>query len=159
MAGRKENYNAVIVAPFGRVGIVVRDDRLADASFLSERIELKAPVTVFERRICRQLRAYFSNPRISFDAPLLLGGTPFQQRVWKMLRRIPAGRVLSYGELASRLHTSPRAVGNACRANRIPIIIPCHRVVAANGAGGFMGKKSGNALRLKRWLLEHERAG
>src|SRR3989344_3383893 len=84
-------------------------------------------------------------------------GTDFQQRVWRALQRIPAGRVLSYGELAHKLKTGARAVGNACRANRIPIVIHCHRVVAANGKGGFMGKTGGRALAIKDWLLTHER--
>ena len=73
------------------------------------------------------------------------------------MRRIPAGKTLSYGVLAKKLDTSARAVGNACRANPVPIIVPCHRVVASNGMGGFMGKRSGSPLDLKHWLLAHER--
>ncbi len=65
--------------------------------------------------------------------------------------------VFAFGALAERLHTSPRAVGNACRANPIPIVIPCHRVVSATGLGGYSGKTGGAQLALKRRLLEHER--
>jgi methylated-DNA-[protein]-cysteine S-methyltransferase len=61
--------------------------------------------------------------------------------------------------LARRIKSSARAIGNACRANPVPIVVPCHRVVAVNGDGGFMGKRGGRALALKRWLLAHERGG
>jgi methylated-DNA-[protein]-cysteine S-methyltransferase len=152
-------FDAVIVSPIGRLGIKMKDDALADVSFLGDSVALHTPRNATARKICRQLRAYFANPRFFFRLPLMLSGTAFQQRVWRALRRIPAGRTLSYGALARKLTTSARAVGNACRANPVPIVIPCHRVVAANGAGGFMGKRSGAALRLKHRLLEHERAG
>jgi len=157
-AGAK-GYDAVIATPVGRVGIKLKDNTLADVSFLGDTTALHAPRTAAAKRVCRQLRSYFVNPRHSFRVPLMLSGTAFQQRVWRTLRRIPVGRTLSYGVLAKKLDTSARAVGNACRANPVPIVIPCHRVVAANGAGGFMGKRSGNALRIKHRLLEHEHAG
>jgi len=157
-AGSK-GYDAVIATPVGRVGIKLKDDTLVDVSFLGDITALHAPRTTAAKKVCRQLQLYFTNPNASFRIPLALSGTVFQQRVWRALRRIPVGRTLSYGVLAKKLDTSARAVGNACRANPIPIVIPCHRVVAANGAGGFMGKRSGSALRLKHRLLEHERAG
>jgi len=157
-AGAK-GFDAVITTPICRLGIKLKDDALADVSFLGDKAALHAPRTAAARRVCRELRAYFTNPRFSFRVPLTLSGTTFQQRVWRALRRIPAGRTLSYGALARKLTTSARAVGNACRANPVPIVIPCHRVVATNGAGGFMGKRSGGALHLKHRLLEHERAG
>jgi len=162
---RRENskqakgYDAVIATPVGRIGVMLENDALVDVSFLGDTVALQSPRTTAAKKICRQLRSYFANPRHSFRLPLTLSGTPFQQRVWRALRRIPAGRTLSYGALARKLATSARAVGNACRANPIPIVIPCHRVVAANGAGGFMGKRSGSALRLKHRLLEHEHVG
>jgi methylated-DNA-[protein]-cysteine S-methyltransferase len=153
-----EKYGAVVATPVGRVGIIMQDGALVDVSFLGRSAPLRSPRTVPARKTCRQLRSYFVNPHASFRIPLMLSGTAFQQRVWRALRRIPVGRTLSYGALAKKLTTSARAVGNACRANPVPIVIPCHRVVAANGAGGFMGQRSGSALRLKHRLLEHERA-
>ena len=162
---RRENstqakgYDAVISTLVGRIGVMMENDALADVSFLGDTTSLHAPRTTAAKRVCRQLRSYFANPRHSFRVPLTLSGTAFQQRVWRALRRIPAGRTLSYGALARKLATSARAVGNSCRANPVPIVIPCHRVVAANSAGGFMGKRSGSALRLKHRLLEHEHAG
>ncbi len=152
-------YDAVIATPVGRLGIVVEENALTDVSFLGEAAALHSPRTAAAKKICRQLRSYFANPGHSFRLPLTLSGTAFQRRVWREMRRIPAGRTLSYGALARKLATSARAVGNACRANPVPIVVPCHRVVATNGAGGFMGKRSGNALRIKHRLLEHERVG
>ncbi len=154
---KAREYDAVIAAPFGRVGFMLDGDALADISFLDKGTPLLPPRAARARKVARVLRSYFSNPRYSFHIPLKLSGTAFQQRVWRALRRIPAGRTLSYGVLARKLDTSARAVGNACRANPIPIVIPCHRVVASNGLGGFMGKRSGSPLNLKHWLLEHER--
>lgn len=150
-------HDAVVVAPFGRVGIAMRGDALADVGFLPGPSPLVAPKTPAARRICARLRAYFQNPRARLDLRLALDGTPFQRRVWRALRRIPPGKVTSYGALARRIKSSARAVGNACRANPVPIVVPCHRVVAVDGDGGFMGKRGGRALALKRWLLAHER--
>ncbi len=154
---KAREYDAVIAAPFGRVGFMLDGDALMDVSFLDKSAPLLSPRTTQARKVSRVLRSYFTNPRISFRLPLKLSGTAFQQRVWRALRRIPAGRTLSYGVLARKLDTSARAVGNACRANPVPIVVPCHRVVAANGLGGFMGKRSGLSLGRKHWLLEHER--
>ena len=154
---KAREYDAVIAAPFGRVGFVLDGDALVDISFLDKSTSLSPPRTTQARKISRRLRSYFTNPHASFHIPLKLSGTAFQQRVWRALRRIPTGRTLSYGVLARKLDTSARAVGNACRANPVPIVVPCHRVVASNGVGGFMGKRSGSPLNLKHWLLEHER--
>lgn len=108
--------------------------------------------------VADQLGAYFVEGAAGFDLPLRLQGTPFQRRVWAALRAIPSGRTRTYGELARELGTSARAIGGACRANPCPIVVPCHRVVAANGLGGFAGDTSGRKLAVKRWLLEHEKA-
>jgi len=100
-----------------------------------------------------QLYSYFDGELTAFDLPLAPGGTMFQQRVWQALRGIPYGQTRSYAELAASLRSAPRAVGQANAANPIPIIIPCHRVVAANGLGGYSG---GDGLSTKRALLELE---
>ena len=104
----------------------------------------------------RQLTEYFAGKRTTFDVPLEAEGTPFEQRVWKLLRAIPYGTTTSYGDLARRLGDpkEARAVGAANGKNPIPIIVPCHRVVGSNGdLTGF-----GGGLERKRWLLEHEGA-
>jgi methylated-DNA-[protein]-cysteine S-methyltransferase len=86
-----------------------------------------------------------------------LDGTDFQKRVWSELQKIPVGKVVTYGDLAKKLKTSPRAVGNACRANPILIIIPCHRVVGKNSLGGFSGQRAGKWLQIKEQLLKYEK--
>lgn len=105
------------------------------------------------RRARAQVEAYFAGERESFDLPLAPQGTEFQRRVWRELTAIPKGRVLTYGELASRLSSSPRAIGGACGANPIPVIIPCHRVLARGGLGGYSGA---GGVATKTWLLTFE---
>ena len=158
MADRKTDYAAVIATPLGRLGIQA-EEALTSIDFVSSRMPLQSPRTALARKICAQLKAYFANPRTRFDLPLAAGGTQHQQRVWRALQTIAPGTPRTYGELARTLKSAPRAVGGACRANPIPIVVPCHRVVAANGAGGFMGATRGRAMDIKRWLLKHEAAG
>ncbi len=100
-----------------------------------------------------QLFAYFDGALSAFDLPLAPPGTRYQQRVWQALRAIPHGRTQTYAEIAARAGGVARAVGQANRVNPIPILIPCHRVVAAGGLGGYSG---GEGLDTKRWLLAHE---
>ena len=151
------DYDAVIPAPFGRLGLRLTDGRLSEIDFLDARAPLVRPRSAAARRIARALSNYFKQPKRALRLPLALDGTAFQRRVWRALTRIPPGEVRQYGELAALLKSSPRAVGNACRANPIPIVVPCHRVVARAGLGGFMGREAGAAIRLKQWLLAHER--
>jgi methylated-DNA-[protein]-cysteine S-methyltransferase len=116
----------------------------------------RGPASAILARACEQLAQYFAGSRTTFDIPLDPPGTPFQRRVWEALRAIPYGTTLSYSDLARRLGDlrATRAVGAANSRNPIPIIVPCHRVVGANGAlTGF-----GGGLDRKRWLLEHEGA-
>lgn len=107
----------------------------------------------------RQLAAYFADGKARFDLPLDPAGTPFQRAVWDFMLAISAGRTRSYGEAATAVGSGAadaRAVGSACGANPIPVIIPCHRILAAGGdAGGYSGK---GGLDTKRWLLRHEGA-
>jgi methylated-DNA-[protein]-cysteine S-methyltransferase len=103
-----------------------------------------------------QFAAYFADGAFRFDLPLGLQGTDFQRQVWQLLRGIPAGATVTYGELAGQLGGSPRAVGGACRANPCPIVVPCHRVLAKDGPGGFAGGTGGRRLAVKLWLLRHE---
>jgi methylated-DNA-[protein]-cysteine S-methyltransferase len=151
------DYDAVVITPFGALGIVAQD-ALSSIDFLKRLHKSQPARTPLAREVCTQLRAYFDNPRYTFDLPLDLQGSAYQQRVWRALGRIPTGRTLSYGQLAAKLASGARAVGNACRANPIPIVVPCHRVVGAGGLGGFMGGRAPAQLNLKRWLLAHERA-
>ncbi len=103
----------------------------------------------------RQLDAYFDDPAAGFDLPLAPAGTPFQHRVWEAMQAIPTGQSRRYGEIAEALGSSARAVGGACGANPIPIIIPCHRVVGTGLLGGYSGDGGTDT---KRYLLAHEHA-
>lgn len=158
MAATRPRYRAVIAAPFGGLGIQVTASAVIAIDFLPTVRSPQAAACAFAREVVAQLKAYFRDPDFCFDLPLALPGTAFQARVWRSLRKIPVGSVLSYGELAGRLQSSARAVGNACAANPIPVIVPCHRVVASSGIGGFMGRTSGRPVDVKRWLLRHEHA-
>lgn len=149
----------MIAAPFGRLGIKVARGRLAGIDLVTARTKLFSPTDALTVDVCRQLNAYFSNPRYLFTVPLKLEGTRFQTRVWQQLRRIRPGAVRRYADIANRLGSGARAVGGACRRNPVPIVVPCHRVVSRSGLGGYMGKVSGAALGMKQWLLAHERAG
>jgi methylated-DNA-[protein]-cysteine S-methyltransferase len=92
------------------------------------------------REAARQIAAYFDGALRQFRLTLAPRGTPFQQKVWAEMQKIPYGQTETYGEIARRLGTSPRAVGSACGRNPLPIVIPCHRVLAAHGAlGGYSG--------------------
>lgn len=108
---------------------------------------------LFEAR--NQLTEYFDGGRMAFDLPFRLRGTPFQQSVWKLMGDIPFGDTRTYGDLASDLHSAPRSVGGACGRNPLPIIIPCHRVLAGTGLGGYSG---GGGANTKRLLLRLEGA-
>ncbi len=154
------DYEAVFASPVPGVKIALRTENgaLCDVSFIETATPDRAPRAELARRAVAQLRAYFADARSPLDLPLNLSGTAFQARVWAALRAIPAGETRQYGELARLLGSGPRAVGGACRANPIPLFVPCHRVVAAGGAGGFMGRIEGPALALKQWLLRHEQA-
>jgi methylated-DNA-[protein]-cysteine S-methyltransferase len=109
------------------------------------------------RRLADQLTTYFTGQLTRFDLELETGGTPFQRRVWDALRSIPYGTTTSYSELAAQLGEprAVRAVGSANGRNPISIVIPCHRVVGADG--GLTGY--GGGLQRKQWLLAHERGG
>jgi methylated-DNA-[protein]-cysteine S-methyltransferase len=129
---------------------------VSEIRYLPPSTPLKDPTSPIAERAARQLERYREDPDTRFDLPLLVEGTPFQRRLWDALCEIPRGKTLTYGELARRLGGEARAVGQACGDNRLPIVIPCHRVVAANGIGGFAHATGGYLLEAKRWLLAHE---
>ena len=108
------------------------------------------------KEAARQIRAYLQGRIEEFDLPLAVGGSEFQRRVFAVMRRIPYGRVMSYGDLARATGSAPRAVGGACGANALPLFIPCHRVIASGGRLGGYGGHGG--LSTKRYLLRLEGA-
>ena len=139
-----------------KVAVATREERVVGIRYLPLSSPGIAARNALAERAARQLEAYRADPDARFDLPLLVEGTPFQLRLWEALRAIPRGKSLTYGELARRLGAEARAVGQACGDNRLPIVIPCHRVVAADGIGGFAHATGGYLLEAKRWLLAHE---
>lgn len=150
--------NTVIDAPFGRLRLTVETNCLTGIEFMPEDTPLsESPVAGVMRDTIDQLKYYFADPTYVFDVKCLLRGTPYQQHVWAQIANIPSGQTRCYHEIATVLSSSPRAVGGACGRNPLPIVIPCHRVVAANGLGGFSQTQGGSWLmEIKRWLLRHE---
>jgi methylated-DNA-[protein]-cysteine S-methyltransferase len=151
-----ESYQAKLPAAFAVLGIRTAGELLTDIVYLPPGAAPLKPQTPFAAEVCRQISAYLRDPGFRFDLPFEFNGTEFQNRVWKAVRAIPAGSVKSYLEVARQIRSAPRPVGSACGANRIPILIPCHRVVATGGIGGFMHARSGSPIEIKRWLLHHE---
>jgi len=150
-----KDYSVIINSPVGRLGIITKDDAVYGVEFLTSS-ELLTPKDVFTKKVVAQLDAYFNDSAFQFDLPLVTEGRPFQQSVWCALRKIPIGETRTYSDMSETLKSGPRAVGNACRHNPIPIIIPCHRIVAKLGLGGFSGQTSGEKMDIKTWLLRHE---
>jgi methylated-DNA-[protein]-cysteine S-methyltransferase len=146
----------VVDSPIGPLGLIASDTGLRAVLFDARKIrpEGSSPVLV---DATRQLEAYFKGDLLTFDLSLELDGTDFQRRCWLALASIPYGQTVSYGEQARRLGRGPdaaRAVGAANGQNPLPIILPCHRVIGANGSlTGF-----GGGLGVKRYLLELEGA-
>lgn len=150
------DYSAIIDSPIGKLGIQCDANALQRISFLPSTAALQSANDKFSASVISQLEAYFADAGYNFTLALAHAGTPFQQRVWQHMQAISLGTTLSYGQLAHQLNTSPRAIGNACRSNALPIIIPCHRIVGATTLGGYSGHTSGATWSIKGWLLSHE---
>jgi methylated-DNA-[protein]-cysteine S-methyltransferase len=149
-------YDAIIDFPKMKVAVRTRENHVAEISYLPPSVATRPPANALAARAAAQLEQYREDPNTRFDLPLLVEGTEFQRQLWDALCEIPRGKTLTYGELAQRLGVDARAIGQACGDNRLPIVIPCHRVVAADGIGGFAHATSGYLLEAKRWLLMHE---
>jgi len=165
--GTSTAYSTVIATPLPlpHLGITCEHGSIIRLHFLPASIALKAvdrdsPDAALIQRLVDTLSDYFNDPKMASNLPIAAVGTAFQQRAWQAISSISVGETRSYGWLARELKTSPRAVGGACRANPLPILVPCHRVIAADGGnGGFLGHtaKQGMSAKVKEWLLLHER--
>ncbi|KTD23340.1 methylated-DNA--[protein]-cysteine S-methyltransferase [Legionella londiniensis] len=159
--------------PFGLLEVAFDEQHLLRSAFkgatreenTSHPAQLNVPVSAdnqsisqaarnFHQLIFDELAAYFQNPKHRIQIPLKPHGSAYQLSIWNALLVIPSGRTMTYGELAIRMQTSPRAVGQACKNNPLPLFIPCHRVVGKTSYGGYMGNK--DALCYKLALLNHE---
>jgi methylated-DNA-[protein]-cysteine S-methyltransferase len=140
-----------VPSPLGPLRIVEAAERLVALDWSAAEIESETPLL---REARHQLAAYFAGRLTTFDLPLAPAGSAFQQRVWAAMQAIPYGRTRTYGEMARELRSAARAVGGACGRNPLPIVIPCHRVVASGaGMGGYSGA---GGLATKRFLLDLE---
>jgi methylated-DNA-[protein]-cysteine S-methyltransferase len=152
-------FTVITDSPVGALRLTTSRAAVTGLTFVdggqAENAEAEGPNPLMVREALAQLGAYFAGTLKEFDLPIeMVGGTPFQRRVWTELRAIPFGQTWSYAELARHIGRpkAVRAVGAANGANPICIIIPCHRVIGADGSltgfGGGLGRKS--------WLLRHE---
>ena len=151
-----ETYHARYPTPFAVLGIRAAGERLIGIDYLPRGAATLDPLTRFAERVCRQIDRYLDDPAYRWDLPFDYRGSEFQCRVWRAIRAIPPGKTLSYSDVARTIGSAPRPVGGACGANRIPLVIPCHRVVGSGGIGGFMHARHGPGIEIKRWLLRHE---
>ncbi len=142
-------------SPLGMIELRENGGCLTDLNFRQKPADFPMPITPVLSACATQLEEYFAGKRTAFDLPLAPEGTIFQREVWDILLTIPFGRTMSYGEIARKIGrpSAVRAVGAANGANPVSIIVPCHRIIGADGSltgyGGGLGRK--------KWLLEHER--
>ena len=146
---KKYYYNS----PIGLMEFMVRGDTLSYLNFCMGRCVSSENDTSFSKKVKKQLDEYFLRMRKTFDLDIKIDATPFQKDVLDEIAKIPYGKTLTYGEIASELgnKNASRAVGSACNMNPILIIIPCHRVVSKNGLGGYSA-----GLENKKYLLSLE---
>ena len=153
-----ELFCAIVPAPFGAIGIRTVDSIVRELVYLPHHFGEKSPANLTAELAAGQVARYLADPDFAFDLPLAQAGTAFQHKVWAAISAIPRGKVSTYGQVAKLIGSAPRAVGQACGANWFPLIIPCHRVTASGGLGGFSNHDDENGFHLavKRWLLKHE---
>jgi methylated-DNA-[protein]-cysteine S-methyltransferase len=132
---------------------IVEQNKKISEIVLSQKIKKGEKLTPLEIECKEQLEEYLAGKRKKFSISIYISGTSFQQKVWNEMMKIPYGKTISYKELAEKIKKPKayRAVANACGANKIPIIIPCHRVVATSGLGGYSA-----GIEIKRKLLHLE---
>jgi methylated-DNA-[protein]-cysteine S-methyltransferase len=149
-------FDAVGRTRFGFLALRLQGAAVTQLVLRQQRPVARADAPAAAAAALRAVQRYLEQGDASALPRLALRGTAFQRRVWRALRRIPRGETRTYGQLARQLATSARAVGGACRANPVLILVPCHRVVASTGYGGFAGRSAGHWTDLKRRLLAAE---
>ncbi|ASP20873.1 methylated-DNA--protein-cysteine methyltransferase [Antarctobacter heliothermus] len=142
-----------VATPTGPFEITETGGQITSATWITSTAADDTPLL---RRAAEQVAAYFDGTLTDFDLPLTVAASDFQQQVCAKIAAIPFGETTTYGEIAKALGAPAQAVGRGCGGNPIPLLIPCHRVLGANGLGGFSG---GTGVETKVWLLRHEGAG
>jgi len=143
-----------IRTPVGQLALVVYGDVIAEADW--EPPEAGFVQTECKQELQAQFDAYWLDPEKAIHLKLLKQGSAFRNKVWAELCQIPFGETLTYSALAGKIASSARAVGGACRNNPFTLLIPCHRVVAVSGMGGYSGKTEGEFMIIKQQLLAFE---
>jgi methylated-DNA-[protein]-cysteine S-methyltransferase len=153
-----------VESPIGSIRLVSNGDALAGVVLTGSahdgKSNCRSGTDKVLRQACAELKQYLEGRRTTFGVPIAINGTQFQEASWEALRSIPYGQTRSYGEQAHAMGKpgAARAVGQANRRNPLPIVVPCHRVLAANGGlGGYMGSWGEDAPDIKQWLLDLER--
>jgi len=148
----------ILATPAGALRLIAAPGGLLGLEWLRAPVPETGARSLLLDRAQAALERYFADPRAGLPClPLAPApSTAFQRRVWRAMRAIPVGESRTYGEVARWLGSSARAVGGAARANPWPVLVPCHRIVAAADLGGYGGETSGPGLGVKRWLLAHE---
>ena len=150
------SFDYILPSPIGNLGLNTSTAAIQRLVYIKGKQSAHVPTTGFAVKVHQQIMQYFELQRTEFDLPIDIQGTAFQNKVWQQVAKIPYGESKTYGEIAAAINSGPRAVGNACRHNPIPIIIPCHRVVKKSGLGGYCGSIVGKEIQQKDWLLRHE---
>ena len=151
-----ETDQAIVMTSAGKFAVYTRGNVITKAEWVMNNRSERKPESVFLQGVIQQLKQYWQNPDMIFALPILKQGTEFQRRVWQALYNIPYKSTATYSDIARNIKSGPRAIGGACRKNPFPVFIPCHRVVAANGIGGYAGSTEGELLNIKKKLLAHE---
>jgi len=176
MDSAPDRFPTRVTTPFATLAIATDGRAVTGVRYLPRSVGASAPVDDVAALAADEIERYLDDPAFRFTVPVAPAGPAFHRRVWDAIAAIRAGEARTYGAIARELDADPRAIGQACGANPIPLIVPCHRVVGAGGAlGGFMGRRDpgvrepdlfapgaadGRAAfepaEIKRWLLEHE---
>lgn len=151
-------YDVTVDFPKFKVGVATRDGVVTQLKYLPLSSPPVSPKNELAERAARQIEAYKHDANSRFDLPVVVEGTELQKAAWQRMCAIPRGRTRTYGDLARELGADARDIGQCCGDNRLPLVIPCHRIVAADGIGGFAHATSGYLVEAKRWLLMHEAA-
>ena len=154
-----EKYEMVFISPIGPIGVNSSNEHIIKIKFDLNLIEIR-PKDLFLKKVRDQLDLYFKKKLTKFTIPYVLSGTNYQKRVLKEVANICFGDQQTYSDIAQKINTHPRPVGNACRENPIQLLIPCHRVIGKNNIGGFSGEDirvNGDMMVVKKNLLALEK--
>lgn len=155
LSDKAHMVHGILNSPLGPLGLIEAGGAIVSLEWQRGAADADNKETPLLARARLQLQAYFAGDLRLFDLPLRVQGSDFQRAVCEAMSAIPYGETRTYGDIAAELGASAQAVGNACGANPIPVIIPCHRVLGASSLGGFSGA---GGVETKVWLLRHEGA-